>query len=329
MILIHQPGPVTPQSNAIDRFTSIQANMTNQITSFLKKSHADQWSSSNRLTWNAFNLEDWFRGQDSKTHRCFLHRCMRKGVYKKTLENLLKIHLHAYPSEAGLIVPNVFFKACTKGYIGVVDFCIKEEFSLIEDCIDGALPLALDGRHMTILNRLLRLKSNLTDSLCETLLRKAAHSGDLAIFRWVAPWTPFAEGRQDMVQVALVTASKYGHLEIVNSLVQDGIDQEDLGAALVGAAGFDQPEMVRFLIDQGADVNHRSSFPMRVAIGRGRRLAVAALLEKGATCDDALVRRAWSRFLCRNGAVIWALVKFSRAQQDMDFGWMTRFFNSC
>jgi ankyrin repeat protein len=84
--------------------------------------------------------------------------------------------------------------------------------------------------------------------------------------------------------VALSSAAAAGHPEIVRMLLDAGADvNADSGAALTAAAG--HAEIVRLLLDRGADVNARRSdglTPLMSAAGAGRVETVKLLLERGA-----------------------------------------------
>jgi ankyrin repeat protein len=107
----------------------------------------------------------------------------------------------------------------------------------------------------------------------------------------------------------LMSASRYGHAEIVEMLLNSGADLESINkdgsTALILAVGSGKDGIVRMLIDAGAEINvwdwnmlgHGSKTPLDIAI-KTRNLTIETLLEeKGAKrfieivkekCENAL-----------------------------------------
>ena len=60
---------------------------------------------------------------------------------------------------------------------------------------------------------------------------------------------------------ALRTASCYGHLEIVKYLIENGADVHSFNdQALRYASGYGHLEIVKYLVEQGADIRHFADF---------------------------------------------------------------------
>jgi ankyrin repeat protein len=87
----------------------------------------------------------------------------------------------------------------------------------------------------------------------------------------------------------LMAAASKGNLEMVKLLIEKGADVEDKdkdgATVLVHATLMGNPEIVRFLIDKGADVNAQTSqglTALMMAADQGNLEIVKFLIEKGA-----------------------------------------------
>ena len=85
------------------------------------------------------------------------------------------------------------------------------------------------------------------------------------------------------VETPLMHAAKYGHWDVVRTLVNNGADVNgrnvDGFTTLMYAAGKGRLDVVQFVVDHGADVNAKTAHrmtPLMMAAGRGH-LAVVQL----------------------------------------------------
>ncbi|GLD94647.1 hypothetical protein PINS_up003271 [Pythium insidiosum] len=103
--------------------------------------------------------------------------------------------------------------------------------------------------------------------------------------------TALASEDDDELQPLLHVATQLGAVELVQRLVDHGVDvharrDRDGATALHVAARQDEPELVRLLVQHGADVNaadrERGDTPLHVAAKRGAKSALKALVDCGA-----------------------------------------------
>jgi ankyrin repeat protein len=99
---------------------------------------------------------------------------------------------------------------------------------------------------------------------------------------------------------ALKSASQNGHIEVIKFLLENGADiHADSDKALRYAASYGQLEAVRLLLDRGANIHVYQDESLRVAAENGHTKTVELLLERGAHIhanDDRILR--WA---ARNG----------------------------
>ena len=92
--------------------------------------------------------------------------------------------------------------------------------------------------------------------------------------------------------LSLVLASRYGHEEVVRTLLDSGVDvnlRDDLGrTALIATAGEPHETLLTELLERGADVNahdDRGNSALMTAAGRGELANVRSLLRAGADLE--------------------------------------------
>jgi len=78
-------------------------------------------------------------------------------------------------------------------------------------------------------------------------------------------------------------AARYGHLEVVKYLLEQGADLHvDNDYPLRKAARYGHLEVVKYLLEQGADLHVDNDYPLRYAAENGHLEVVKYLLEQGA-----------------------------------------------
>lgn len=92
---------------------------------------------------------------------------------------------------------------------------------------------------------------------------------------------------------ALEWAAQYGHLEAVKYLLDQGVDINiHDGEALTWAAHNNHLELVRYLISRGADVNNNSSRALLFATIEDHFQVVKTLTEAGSNIPESVLKRA-------------------------------------
>ena len=99
----------------------------------------------------------------------------------------------------------------------------------------------------------------------------------------------------DFGRTALIHVSEHGPLPIVRALVDAGASVNAVqpgaanGTALMRAATFNQPEVVQYLLEAGADINHTDAYGRTALIGASQSSPanVKILIEAGADINAA------------------------------------------
>lgn len=97
---------------------------------------------------------------------------------------------------------------------------------------------------------------------------------------------------------AVVSSQTNAVLVLLQAGVDINLPHRNGLVVLHGAGAFGQPEMVRFLIDHGADREHTNSdgqTPLAIAVGHDMVANATALLEKGAKLSSIVQRDASGR----------------------------------
>lgn len=110
----------------------------------------------------------------------------------------------------------------------------------------------------------------------ETIISYASTNGDLPMIKYF-----ISQGLK--MDEALIEAIKCGHFQLVQYLVQQGVDihQHD-ELALCLATMYGHLDMVRFLVSQGANFHYNEEKALRLASKKGYYLIVKYLVEQGA-----------------------------------------------
>ena len=101
---------------------------------------------------------------------------------------------------------------------------------------------------------------------------------------------------QDSMKRALQFASRYGRIEVVRCIVECGADVDSLTAALYEAVNGNYVEIAALLIDNGADYNASSTYRASswiLTCGRGSPAMVRLMLDHGAD-PNAVDANGWS-----------------------------------
>ncbi len=130
---------------------------------------------------------------------------------------------------------------------------------------------------------------------CTVSLIQASKEGDLTTVKKYVEGTTNPSDESDKC-TAMGWAAANGHLEIVQYLSTSGKVNVNcnLGAGwtpLLQAAGADQMEIVKYLIERGARVNSKTmvgSSPLTAAARNGLSDMARLLLSKGADLDEAI-----------------------------------------
>jgi ankyrin repeat protein len=121
---------------------------------------------------------------------------------------------------------------------------------------------------------------------CNNLFRYAireAHN-DLVKYLW---------SKDKNLYILLTYASLYGNYELVEFLLDEGVDiHTQDNAALEYAAEYGHLEIVKLLLDRGADIHTNNDYALRYASRNGHLEVVKLLLDRGANIhaqkDEAL-----------------------------------------
>jgi ankyrin repeat protein len=92
----------------------------------------------------------------------------------------------------------------------------------------------------------------------------------------------------------LIKAIKSGNLGEVKLLLSSNIVGDNKDEALITASSYDQVEIVKFLLDNGADVHYEEEQALRTAVLYNKLNAVKILLENGADITELV--ETWARF---------------------------------
>lgn len=135
------------------------------------------------------------------------------------------------------------------------------DFRLFNDKRDTLLHLAAEKGSTAIAKRLLALGLALDalDSFSETPLIKAAEHGHPEVVKLLLAHKALLSHWSAEVETALSAAAKKGNLAVVRELVQAGapVRGKEGDRAITNAVQKKHVEVVRFLLDKGADVNAR------------------------------------------------------------------------
>ena len=173
------------------------------------------------------------------------------------------IDILKYLLERGLALDDRRLLMCR----GFIDMSASNEmFALLVERItnvnyiydDTTFLIRASGRGNLAFARLLLERGALHDTITDDFdaLRSAAERGHAEIVSLLLNWNkdeaPIAANR---VAIALYAASYNDHLDAVRVLVEYGVDQVTLNIALCEAVAGSRPELVTYLLDNGANVN--------------------------------------------------------------------------
>ncbi|KAJ7613773.1 ankyrin repeat-containing domain protein [Mycena polygramma] len=124
--------------------------------------------------------------------------------------------------------------------------------------------------------------------------------------------------------MALCAASEEGHEEVVRLLIEHGADiNADGGQALKAASKNGKPGIVSLLIREGADINANGGCALRAASETGNAEVVKLLIEAGADVDANEGYALWSASQSGSAAVVKLLIE-AGADVNAKNGWAFR-----
>ncbi|RDW81283.1 ankyrin repeat domain-containing protein [Aspergillus mulundensis] len=148
-------------------------------------------------------------------------------------------------------------------------------------------------------------RNNIKNENCSALFW-AAREGSTATIERLFSYGVDVDARDEYEVTPLIYAAKYGHIAAADSLLQHGADltkqtsvsplrtfrpSDAYGPALFEAAREGRDEMVEFLLNQGADINHQRKgdlviSTLEAAISGGHSSTVQVLLDRGAGIES-------------------------------------------
>jgi ankyrin repeat protein len=169
-----------------------------------------------------------------------------------------------------------------------VAYLLPRTDALIDfNVLDGksALTLAAGNGHLAVVAMLLEGGAQLLGDATGA----AVQGGHLEVVRLLLDRSShqFAVWRYE----ALHTAVRHNHPEVARLLVERGAAASSVNLALLRAAGQGRAEMVRLLLDGGADIHTQEDAALCLAVTAGSLEVVGLLLDRGANVH-ARVNRA-------------------------------------
>ena len=132
-------------------------------------------------------------------------------------------------------------------------------------------------------------------TLPEQTLLEAAAAGDLAAVEKALDQGAFVDARDYHCLTALIYAAQICRLDIIKLLVAKGANANNRSGSRTGSTTLcfsvlsDNPEIVGFLIDHGADVNGRGknlATPLYIAAQNNKMESAKCLISRGARLDE-------------------------------------------
>lgn len=155
--------------------------------------------------------------------------------------------------------------------------------SVSAQTLEASLRAALEGDLQTIQGLIERGTSpDTADAEGNTLLMLASRSGHEPVVAYLIARKASVSQRNRYGDTALMAASLKGHVAAAQVLLANGAEVNPTGWAPLHYAAFDgRTEMVRFLLDKGADKNAvapNEFTPLMLAVRNGHEEAAKALL---------------------------------------------------
>ena len=211
-----------------------------------------------------------------------------KGAARRGHAELVDVCLGSQDTSQ-MVLDSALGAAASGGHLTVLERLLQEK---VDITAAGALQLAAQKGHLAILERLIQEKVNvnLADTNGNTALYLAVENGNLAIVeRLLQESADVNATTSSDGWTALHTAAQNNHPAIVERLLQEGADvnavEISVGTALHMAAKRGDLAIVEKLLQQGADVsatNAQMATALHNAAGRGYLAIVERLLQEGA-----------------------------------------------
>lgn len=189
-------------------------------------------------------------------------------------------------------------EAASAGHVGIVKLLLSHGAHVNAKTPQGNTPLmyACAGGHIDVVKLLIENNANVEDHNANghTPLMEAASAGHVAVAKILVENGASINSHSDEFKESALTLACYkGHLEMVRFLLEAGADQEhkteEMHTALMEASMDGHVEVARLLLDSGAQVNMPAdSFesPLTLASCGGHVELAMLLLERGANIEE-------------------------------------------
>ncbi|CAG2105105.1 unnamed protein product, partial [Medioppia subpectinata] len=277
-----------------------------QLTSIAPLSTANVLHKSDQSQELTANMEGSSRLMDDRSERCsvnevteegesFLSFACSSGHYELAKQLLVA---RANVEDRGLKDTTPLMDASNAGHFNIVELLIKYNAEVNAQTSQGNTPLmfACAGGHEEVVKLLLKSGANVEDhnENGHTPLMEAASAGHVNVATiLVEHGASINTHSNEYKESALTLACYKGHLEMVRFLLEAGADQEhktdEMHTALMEASMDGHVEVARLLLDSGAQVNMPAdSFesPLTLAACGGHVELAMLLLERGANIEE-------------------------------------------
>ncbi|XP_074600327.1 multiple ankyrin repeats single KH domain isoform X2 [Brevipalpus obovatus] len=210
----------------------------------------------------------------------------------------LLLATRANVEDRGLKDTTPLMEAASAGHVHIVKLLLSHQANVNAQTPQGNTPLmyACAGGHVEVVKLLIEHGANVEDHNVNghTPLMEAASAGHVAVAKILVVNGASINSHSDEFKESALTLACYkGHLEMVRFLLEAGADQEhkteEMHTALMEASMDGHVEVARLLLDSGAQVNMPAdSFesPLTLAACGGHVELVMLLLERGANIEE-------------------------------------------
>ncbi|XP_015790056.1 ankyrin repeat and KH domain-containing protein 1 isoform X2 [Tetranychus urticae] len=210
----------------------------------------------------------------------------------------LLLATRANVEDRGLKDTTPLMEASSAGHVDIVKLLISHGANVNAQTSQGNTPLmyACAGGHVDVVKVLIEAGANVEDhnENGHTPLMEAASAGHVAVAKILVEKGASINSHSDEFKESALTLACYkGHLEMVRFLLEAGADQEhkteEMHTALMEASMDGHVEVARLLLDSGAQVNMPAdSFesPLTLASCGGHVELAMLLLERGANIEE-------------------------------------------